>query len=75
MTRVRAAAGVRASTSRTKAPTARPSSAGRPSESPFQKGRRPGSPGAGVTSTRSWVMSSMRQVLVPRVNRSPTRDS
>ena len=32
-------------------------------------------PGAGVTSTRSWVMSSIRHDDVPRVKTSPTRDS
>ncbi|CAM3902131.1 hypothetical protein ISCU110981_19520 [Isoptericola cucumis] len=64
-----------ASVVRTNSPTARPSSAGRPGESPFQNGSRPGSPGAGVTSTRSGVMSSMRQVDEPRVKVSPTRDS
>ena len=42
--------GSRPPSSRTKAPTARPSSAGRPSASPFQNGSRPGCPGAGVTS-------------------------
>ena len=42
MTRSRAASGLSASTSRTNAPTARPSSAGRPSESPFQNGQPPG---------------------------------
>ena len=31
--------------------------------------------GAGVTTTRSWVMSSMRQVLAPSRNDSPGRDS
>ncbi len=62
-------------TSRRNAPTARPSSSGRPSWSPFQKGSRPGTPGAGETRTRSRVMSSMRQELVPRVKTSPTRDS
>lgn len=36
---------------------------------------RPGTPGAGVTSTRSRVMSSMRQDVVPSVKTSPTRDS
>ncbi|BBJ40525.1 hypothetical protein SSPO_032430 [Streptomyces antimycoticus] len=48
---------------------------GRPSWSPFQKGSRPGTPGAGETRTRSRVMSSIRQEVVPRVNTSPTRDS
>ena len=34
---------------------------GRPSVSPCQNGSRPGCPGAGETSTWSWVMSSIRQ--------------
>ena len=33
----------------------------------------PGSPGAGETSTRSWVISSMRHVEAPSRNVSPTR--
>jgi hypothetical protein len=43
--------------------------------SPCQKGILPGSPGAGVTTTRSRSMSSMRQVEAPSRNVSPTRDS
>ena len=39
------------------------------------EGESSGLPGAGETSTRSWVMSSIRQLVVPRVNTSPTRDS
>ena len=54
---------------------ARPSSAGRPGVSPCQNGSRPGCPGAGVTSTRSGVMSSIRHELAPSTNTSPTRDS
>lgn len=61
--------------SRRNAPSARPSSSGRPSWSPFQNGSRPGTPGAGDTRTRSRVMSSIRQDVVPSVNTSPTRDS
>ena len=34
-----------------------------------------GCPGAGVTSTRSWVMSSIRQLVAPSAKTSPTRDS
>ena len=64
-----------AASSRVKAPTAAPSSAGRPRASPFQNGSRPGMPGAGVTSTRSWVMSSIRQLVAPSAKMSPTRDS
>ena len=64
-----------AESSRVNAPIAAPSSAGRPRVSPVQNGSRPGWPGAGETSTRSWVMSSIRQLVVPRVNTSPTRDS
>ena len=60
-TRFRAARRRRARPARGRSsPTARPSSAGRPSASPFQNGSLPGWPGAGVTSTRSWVMSSIR---------------
>ena len=46
-TRFRAAAGFSATSSRTNSPTARPSSAGRPSASPCQNGSLPGWPGAG----------------------------
>ncbi len=62
-------------TSRRNAPSARPSSTGRPGASPFQNGIFPGCPGAGLTSTRSWVMSSIRQDVEPSRNTSPTRDS
>ena len=41
--------------------------------SPFQNGILPGSPGAGDTSTRSCVISSMRHDEAPRTNVSPTR--
>ncbi len=64
-----------AADSRSHAPIARPSSSGRPGLSPFQNGSRPGAPGAGLTSTRSGVMSSIRHVLDPSVKVSPTRDS
>ena len=64
-----------APTSRVKAPSARPSSTGRPIASPFQNGILPGSPGAGETSTRSWVMDSMRQALAPSRMTSPSRAS
>ena len=40
-----------------------------------QNGTRPGSPNAGSTMTRSWVISWMRQLVAPRLNTSPTRDS
>ncbi len=56
-------------------PTARPSSSGRPGPSPRQNGIFPGRPGAGVTTTRSGVISSMRHVDAPSRNVSPTRDS
>ena len=62
-------------TSRTNWPTARPSSRGRPGPSPCQNGILPGCPGAGVTTTRSKVMSSMRHVDAPSRNVSPGRDS
>ena len=52
---------------------ARPSSTGRPTLSPCQNGIFPGSPGAGVTTTRSRVMSSMRQVVAPSTIVSPGR--
>ena len=54
---------------------ARPSSIGRPTASPCQNGILPGSPGAGVTITRSGRISSIRQVEAPSRNVSPTRDS
>ncbi len=73
--RSRASSWDREPTSRRKAPRARPSSRGRPSWSPFQNGSLPGTPGAGETRTRSRVMSSIRQELVPSVKTSPTRDS
>ena len=65
----------RSHVSRVKAPMARPSSTGRPTPSPFQKGTLPGCPGAGVTSTRSCSMDSMRQALAPRSTTSPSRVS
>jgi hypothetical protein len=52
-----------------------PSSAGRPTPSPFQNGAIPGTPGAGDTSTRSRVISSMRHVDAPRTNVCPSRAS
>ncbi len=75
MARSRAASSDRPDISRTNAPTARPSSSGRPTCSPFQNGIRAGCPGAGVTMTRSWVMSTTVQLDVPSRNVSPTRDS
>lgn len=75
ISRSRASSAPRAPSSLRNAPTARPSSSGRPSWSPFQNGSRPGTPGAGVTSTRSRVMSTIRQDVVPSVKTSPTRDS
>ena len=47
--------------------------AGGPGRSPCQNGILPGSPGAGVTVTRSNVMSSMRHVDAPSTNVSPGR--
>ena len=61
------------SRSRIRRPIASPSSSGRPARSPFQNGILPGSPGAGDTSTRSCVISSMRQDEAPSTNVSPTR--
>ena len=63
--------GAPVASSRVNAPRARPSSSGRPGLSPFQNGILPGSPGAGATTTRSRVMSSIRQVLAPSTNISP----
>ena len=59
--------------SRTSWPMRRPNSSGRPALSPCQNGILPGWPGAGDTSTRSWVISSMRQVDAPRIKVSPVR--
>ncbi len=68
-----ATAGGSSRTSRRKAPSARPSSSGRPGRSPCQNGILPGCPGAGVTTTRSKLMSSIRQVDAPSRNVSPGR--
>ena len=73
--RVSAAGCGNARSSRTIAPMRRPNSSGRPGPSPFQNGILPGSPGAGVTSTRSCVMSAMRHVEAPRMNVSFGCDS
>jgi hypothetical protein len=73
--RATAASGFIGSISRRNAPIARPSSMGLPTASPCQNGILPGSPGAGVTITRSGLMSSIRQVDAPSRNVSPTRDS
>ena len=43
--------------------------------SPFQNGSRAGSPNAGVTTTRSWVISWMRQLVAPSAKTSLMRDS
>ncbi len=60
--------------SRMKAPTARPSSRGRPGASPCQNGiAAAASPGAGVTITRSWVISSIFQEVEPSTKTSPGR--
>ena len=53
------------SRSRVSRPIARPNSAGLPGPSPRQNGIRPGSPGAGVTNTRSCVMSMARHDDAP----------
>ena len=68
-------AGFIATASREKAPMALPSSAGRPMPSPRQNGTAPGTPGAGVTITRSRVMSSIRQVVAPSRKVWPGRAS
>lgn len=48
---------------------------GRPASSPRQNGNRAGWPGAGITSTRSWVISVIRQLVAPSEITSPGRDS
>ena len=62
-------------TLRENSPIAWPSSYGRPTPSPFQNGTEPGTPGAGETSTRSRVISSMRQVEAPSRKVWPARAS
>jgi len=69
--RARARSGLAAPRSRASLPTSRPSSTGRPIPSPFQNGTAPGTPGAEETSTRSRVISSMRQVEAPSMNVCP----
>ena len=64
-----------AATARKNAPRMRPVSAGRPTPSPCQNGRRAERPGADSTITRSRVISLIRHELVPNVMMSPTRDS
>ena len=64
-----------AASSRDAAPIRAPSSYGRPTPSPFQNGTAPGTPGAGETSTRSRVISSIRQVEAPSMNVCPSRAS
>src|ERR687895_639178 len=61
--------------SREASPIASPSSYGRPGPSPFQNGIAPGTPGAGETSTRSRVISSIRHVDAPSMNVCPARAS
>ena len=64
-----------ATSSRDALPIAAPSSYGRPTPSPFQNGTAPGTPGAGETSTRSRVISSIRHVDAPSRNVWPARAS
>ena len=54
---------------------ASPSSLGRPTPSPCQKGTAPGTPGAGVTITRSRVICSMRHEVAPSRKVWPARAS
>ncbi len=75
VSRSTAALGPRATSSREARPIASPSSYGRPIPSPFQNGTAPGTPGAGETSTRSRVISSIRQVEAPSRNVWPARAS
>ena len=60
--------GVWSTAQRANAPIASPSSFGRPTPSPFQNGTAPGTPGAGVTITRSRPISSIRHVDAPSRN-------
>ena len=71
----RPASAAPASSAPMKAPTASPSSAGRPTPSPRQNGKRAERPGAGVTTTWSWVICSIRHEVAPKVITSLTRDS
>ena len=64
-----------ADSSREARPICSPSSYGLPTPSPFQNGTAPGTPGAGVTSTRSRVISSIRQVEAPSRKVCPARAS
>ena len=64
-----------ASSSRANLPIASPSSYGRPMPSPFQNGTAPGTPGAGETSTRSRVISSIRHDDAPSTITWPARAS
>ncbi len=64
-----------ASSSRENLPIAAPSSYGRPTPSPFQNGTAPGTPGAGETSTRSRVISSIRHDDAPSTITWPARAS
>ena len=75
VSRSSAFARVRAESSRDARPICSPSSYGRPMPSPFQNGTAPGSPGAGETSTRSRVISSIRQVEAPSRKVCPARAS
>ena len=68
-------ASLRAISSREARPIFSPSSNGRPTPSPFQKGTAPGTPGAGETMTRSRVISSIRHVEAPSMNVWPCRAS
>ncbi len=54
---------------------ASPSSKGRPTASPRQNGSRAGRPNAGVTITRSAVISWIRQLVAPSAITSLMRDS
>ena len=64
----------RAPMRRVNAPMALPTSSGRPGASPCQNGiLAAATPGAGVTTTRSSVISATRHVDEPRMNVSPGR--
>ena len=69
------ASGAWSTAQRANAPIACPSSRGRPTPSPRQNGTAPGTPGAGVTTTRSRPISSMRHDEAPSRKVCPGRAS
>ena len=73
--RARASAASCSTAQRENAPIASPSSRGRPDAVALPERHRAGRPGAGVTITRSRVISSIRQVEAPSRNVWPGRAS